>query len=81
MIIIYRFPILLFKTTSIFSTEPFSQNRPVEKALFYILHAAPEFLATATLVCVDVRRVFGTGLWGDALWDPKPKAESTAPSA
>lgn len=62
-------------TTSLFSTAPGAQNCPGEKAAFYVLHVAPEFVATAILVSLNARRVFGTGPWGDLrVRDPKTKA-------
>ncbi len=64
-----------FSTTSLLSTAPGSLNSPQAKAAFYVFHAAPEYLAAAFLLTMDVRRVFATGLWGDRRFrDLKPKA-------
>ncbi|PIL33536.1 hypothetical protein GSI_04159 [Ganoderma sinense ZZ0214-1] len=72
---IYRIAVISHSTTSIFSTAPGSQNTPCNKAAFYVLHAAPEFVSTALLVSLNARRVFGTGPWGDLRpRDPKSKA-------
>ncbi|KAM5543027.1 hypothetical protein V8D89_003411 [Ganoderma adspersum] len=73
---VYRITVLTHSTTSLFSTAPGGQNTPEEKAAFYVFHVAPEFLSAAVLMALNVRRVFGTGKWGDHLTeDPKPKAE------
>ena len=70
---IYRITVFSHLTTSFTSTAPGSQNAPRDKAAFYILHAAPEFLAIALLVSQNVRQVFGTGPFGDLrMRDPKP---------
>ncbi|KAM5543024.1 hypothetical protein V8D89_003408 [Ganoderma adspersum] len=80
---IYRITVISHSTTSLFSTAPGSPNSPGEKAAFYVLHVAPEFVATAILVSLNARRVFGTGPWGDLrVRDPKPKASlSPKPAA
>lgn len=59
-------------TPSLLFTGPGSLNMPRDKAVFYVFHAAPEFLTAAVLVCVDIRGVFGTGLWGDRFSGSKP---------
>lgn len=71
---VYRFAVLGNNTSALLSTAPESLNSPRDKALFYVFQAVPELLAAAVLLCVDVRRMFGTGPWGDRLWDPKAKA-------
>ncbi|KAI1791182.1 hypothetical protein LXA43DRAFT_889645 [Ganoderma leucocontextum] len=73
---IYRITVLTHSTTSLLSTAPGAQNSAGAKASFYALHVAPEFLSAAILMSLNVRRVFGTGPWGDRLpKDPKPKPE------
>lgn len=52
-------------TTSI--TVQTSLDKPSEKALFYVFHALPEWLAITALVVANVRKWFGTGLGGDYL--------------
>ena len=72
---IYRLIVISHSTTSLLLTGPGTNNTPSDKAAFYVLHAAPEYLATATLVSLNVRRVFGTGPFGDIRTrDPKPNA-------
>ena len=72
----YRITVFSRSTTSLFSKAPGAQNTAREKAMFYGLHAAPEFFAAATLVSLNARRVFGTGTWGDLrARDPKPEVE------
>ncbi|PIL33540.1 hypothetical protein GSI_04163 [Ganoderma sinense ZZ0214-1] len=74
---IYRITVLTHSTTSLFSMAPGGQNTPREKAAFYVFHVAPEFIVAAVLMALNVRRVFGTGPWGDHLAeDPKPKTEA-----
>ncbi|KAI0685816.1 hypothetical protein C8T65DRAFT_747727 [Cerioporus squamosus] len=62
---IYRLYVLRFSTTSLLSDAPGSLNSAQSKVTFYIFHSAPELLAAAILISLDVRRVFNTGLWGD----------------
>ena len=38
------------------------------KALFYIFHVLPEWLAILVLFSVNVRKTFGTALFGDFRW-------------
>ncbi|PIL33537.1 hypothetical protein GSI_04160 [Ganoderma sinense ZZ0214-1] len=76
---VYRITVIGHSTTSLLSTVPGAQNSMGAKAGFYALHVAPEFLSAAILMGLNVRRVFGTGPWGDHLGrDPKPKREPTS---
>jgi len=43
------------------------------KATFYIFHMFPEWLVILFLYSVNVRKTFGTGLWGDRLRDETDK--------
>ena len=71
----YRIVVISHSATSLLATGPGTQNTPGAKAAFYALHVAPEFVATAILVSLNARRVFGTGPWGDLrVRDPKTKA-------
>ncbi|KAI0669622.1 hypothetical protein C8Q78DRAFT_1080325 [Trametes maxima] len=65
VVALYRLIIMHHSTTSLLSMVPGSQNTSGEKAVFYILHAAPEWLAVALLLSVDARSKFKTGLLGD----------------
>ncbi|TFK82054.1 hypothetical protein K466DRAFT_501015, partial [Polyporus arcularius HHB13444] len=70
---IYRLVVMRFSTTSLLAEGPGSLNSPGSKATFYVFHSAPEYLAVAILICLNVRRVFATGLWGDRrVRDPEP---------
>ncbi|TFK78437.1 hypothetical protein K466DRAFT_606985, partial [Polyporus arcularius HHB13444] len=72
---IYRLVVMRFSTTSLLAEGPGSLNSPGSKAAFYVFHSAPEYLAVAILICLNVRRVFSTGLWGDRrVRDPEPPA-------
>ena len=51
------------KVTSL--TEPNSLNTSTGKAVFYIFHVLPEWLASVTLFSENIRKTFGTGLGGD----------------
>lgn len=53
------------KTTSLVSLAPGSLNRVGEKALFYIFHVFPEWLAALTFSSFNLRRKLGAGAWGD----------------
>jgi len=39
------------------------------KAIFYLFHVLPEWLAILVLLSVNVRKTFGTGSFGDIPWD------------
>ncbi|KZW01307.1 hypothetical protein EXIGLDRAFT_603040 [Exidia glandulosa HHB12029] len=54
----YTIPDLLF-------TGPGSQQSSGAKALFYVFHCLPEWLAAALLVLPNTRQLFRTGPWGD----------------
>ncbi|GJE94910.1 hypothetical protein PsYK624_110860 [Phanerochaete sordida] len=61
---IYHLIIMSNKTTSLTSTERGSQNTSVDKVAFYVLQAAPEFLASAALLSTNVKIMFGMGWFG-----------------
>ena len=48
-------------TNDLLSTGPGSLNSHQSKATFYIFHVAPEWMAVAILLGVNVRRRFGAG--------------------
>jgi len=58
---IYHLIALNTDTTSLTSTERGSQNTTGEKVAFYVLQAAPEFLASAVLLLTNVKTMFGAG--------------------
>ena len=60
-------------TSSLTSTAPGSLNTAEAKAVFYVFHAAPEFLAAAIMLNINARERFDTGLWGDRMRFKKPK--------
>lgn len=66
------------RTTSITSMAPGSLNSPGSKAAFYVFHAAPDFLAAAIMLTINVRERFSTGMFGDKL---KNKKEQQLPKA
>ncbi|RPD57692.1 hypothetical protein L227DRAFT_613399 [Lentinus tigrinus ALCF2SS1-6] len=71
---IYRLVVMRFSTTSLLSDAPGSLNSLDSKITFYVFQSAPEYLAAAILITLDVRRIFATGLWGDRQFrDPQPK--------
>lgn len=55
------------QTDSLTSTAPDSLNTSSSKIAFYILQIAPEWLTAATLLSMNMRERFETGLWGDHL--------------
>ena len=72
MIGTYRLSVMWIKTTSLTASSPL--NTPGSKALFYIFHVLPEWLASAILFGDNIRKTFGTGLIGDwRLWDETEK--------
>ena len=62
---IYRLAVMWRRSPSLDSTAPGTLNSPGAKASFYILHCLPEWLAIVTLLSCNVRKTFGTGLFGD----------------
>lgn len=72
----YRLVVMRLKTTSLTSLGPHSLNDPESKRTFYIFHAVPEVLAAAILFSVNVREVFGTGMFGDKAKKSKSKASN-----
>ena len=73
---IYRIAVLGQNTTLLEPATPGPQNSGLSKAGFYVFHAAPEFLAAAILMALNVRRVFATGMWGDTRRrDPEPEPQ------
>ncbi|KAI0645175.1 hypothetical protein C8Q79DRAFT_970224 [Trametes meyenii] len=71
---IYRLSILHNTTTSLLSTGPGSFSSAGAKTTFYVFHAAPEWIAAALMLSVNVRKVFKTGKYGDFTSD-KPQPE------
>ena len=67
IIAIYRLAVMYHWTTrdSFLSTGPDTLNSTGAKAVFYILHAFPEWLASLILLTTNVRMVYGTGVLGD----------------
>jgi hypothetical protein len=52
-------------------------NSSSAKALFYIFHVLPEWLAICILFSENVRKTFGTGLFGDWRGKDETEAEKT----
>jgi len=72
MIGTYRLSVMWIRTTSL--SDPSPLNTPGSKALFYIFHVLPEWLASFILFRYNIRKTFGTGLLGDwRLWDETEK--------
>ena len=71
----YRLVIIHDKTPGLLTRGPQSLNTTTSKVLFYVFQVTPEFLAALSLLMVNVRKVFGTGMWGDYRQrDPGPEA-------
>jgi len=69
---IYRLSVMWLNITSLNTPSPL--NTPRSKALFYIFHVLPEWLASVILFGYNIRKTFGTGLYGDwRLWDETEK--------
>ena len=72
MIGVYRLSSMGIKITSLSGPSPL--DTPSLKALFYVFHALPEWLACLILFGDNIRKTFGTGLFGDyRLWDETEK--------
>ncbi|KAH9889390.1 hypothetical protein C8Q73DRAFT_654324 [Cubamyces lactineus] len=70
----YRLIMAHATTTSLLSTAHGSQNTRAEKVAFWVLSAAPEWVAAALLVGINGRRMFRTGPYGDLNSNkPQPK--------
>ena len=52
-----------FHTTDLTSEASGSLNGGKSHALFYVFHIVPEFVVVATILSLNVREMFGTGLW------------------
>ncbi|EKM74651.1 hypothetical protein AGABI1DRAFT_116792 [Agaricus bisporus var. burnettii JB137-S8] len=65
VIAVYRLTVMGNTTDSLQSTARGSLNSRSDKAVFYILHALPEWLSIALLLAFNTRREFNTGLVGD----------------
>jgi hypothetical protein len=60
------------RITSLSAPSPL--NTPRSKAIFYIFHVLPEWLASWILLGDNIRKSFGTGLFGDwRSWDETEK--------
>lgn len=65
----------MFHTTATLSSiAPGSLNSPGSKAAFYVFQVLPEWLATASQLVVNIRRMCGSGPFGDWRYrDETPK--------
>ncbi|KAH6897634.1 hypothetical protein BKA70DRAFT_1316116 [Coprinopsis sp. MPI-PUGE-AT-0042] len=61
----YRLSVVRKTTPALDSMDAESLNTTYSKVLFYVFHAAPEWLICALMLCVNVRKTFGTGPFGD----------------
>jgi len=68
---VYRLSVMHYRIDSL--RGPNSLNSSSAKALFYIFHVLPEWLAIFILFSQNVRKTFGTGLFGD--WRGKDETE------
>ncbi|KAH9478576.1 hypothetical protein JR316_0009033 [Psilocybe cubensis] len=66
VVAVYRLSIMHFKTTSL--SDPNPLNDSAAKATFYIFHVLPEWVAITTLLIPNIRKLLGTGMWGDFRW-------------
>jgi hypothetical protein len=69
---IYRLSVMRYRIDSLRGPNPLDSS--TAKAMFYIFHILPEWLAMLALFSVNVRKTFGTALFGDWRWrDETPK--------
>ena len=76
---VYLLAVMWRRSPSLDSTAPGTLTSPGAKASFYVIHCLPEWLAATTLLSCNVRKTFGTGLFGD--WrgvDDRPKDIASA---
>ncbi|KIM45438.1 hypothetical protein M413DRAFT_442117 [Hebeloma cylindrosporum] len=69
---IYRLSVMHYRIDVLRGPDPL--NSSSAKALFYIFHVLPEWLAICVLISENVRKTFGTGLFGD--WRGKDETET-----
>ncbi|KAH9932233.1 uncharacterized protein B0H18DRAFT_51229 [Fomitopsis serialis] len=62
---VYRLAVMPSTTTSLLPSAPDPLNGPIAKALFYVFHIVPEWLAAVLVLCINVRVVYNTGFGGD----------------
>lgn len=76
IICVYHLIIMRSHTTSLTSLESGSLNSTSDKALFYIFQMAPEWITAATVLGINARERFKTGLWGEEFLtkDKKPSS-------
>lgn len=75
MVGIYRLSVMRTETTSLSAPSPL--NTPRSKAAFYIFHVLPEWLAILIIFGNNIRKIFGTGFFGDKrLWDETEKGRA-----
>ncbi|PPQ99763.1 hypothetical protein CVT24_009666 [Panaeolus cyanescens] len=63
VISIYRLGVMGETVTSL--DGPSNLNTTSAKALFYVFHVLPEYLFSLLTFAVNIRKIFGTGPWGD----------------
>ncbi|TFK20923.1 hypothetical protein FA15DRAFT_673034 [Coprinopsis marcescibilis] len=73
---IYRLSVM--GTTNGAGESPYSilapLNSPGSKAAFYILHITPEWITSAILLGLSIKKTFGTAAWGDTRYrDERPE--------
>ncbi|TFK70684.1 hypothetical protein BDN72DRAFT_525370 [Pluteus cervinus] len=75
VVAIYRLNVMKFTTDSLDSTAPGSQNRPIEKIMFYLFHSSPEWLVSFTFFTFNLRQMVGSGISGDRRWGDETAEE------
>ena len=71
----YRLVVMPARVTSL--NDPINLDTPGGKAAFYVCHVLPEWLATLTLFGSNIRKGFGTGLFGDYRFKDETESEKT----
>ncbi|TFK74055.1 hypothetical protein BDN72DRAFT_893501 [Pluteus cervinus] len=75
VIAIYRLSIMESTEDSLDSTAPGSQNRPIEKIMFYLFHVLPEWLVSFAFLGFNLRQMVGSGFFGDRRWNDETAEE------
>ena len=66
IVAIYRLSVMHYRIDSLRGPNPLDSS--TAKATFYTFHILPEWLAVLVLCSVNVRKTFGTALFGDWRW-------------
>lgn len=73
MVAVYRLTVMWNDVPYLEYTGPGSLTSVPAKVTFYMFHALPEWVAITGLLGLPIRKIYGTGFWGD--WRAKDDTE------